>query len=114
MMMHISQRKTNNIEMFLFTRALSLSFAIRWKIAGNIPGVELRLSDKRLFYIINHIQSIPFPETKQSINDISELEAEVRLGNFDENKGMKCCLFSQQLLNHCWGLRNKLMKQWKK
>jgi len=37
-----------------------------WKISGNIPGVELRLSDKRLFHIINHIQSIPFPESKYS------------------------------------------------
>lgn len=31
---------------------------------GNIPGVELRLSDKRLFQLINHIQTIPFPESK--------------------------------------------------
>ncbi len=46
---------------------------------GNIPGVELRLSDKRLFHIINHIQSIPFPESKTSINEIPSLEPEVCL-----------------------------------
>ena len=46
--------------------------------AGNIPGVELRLSDKRLFHIINHIQSIPFPESKHPANEISTIEAEVR------------------------------------
>ena len=50
---------------------------IRWKIAGNIPGVELRLSDKRLFHIINHVQSIPFPVSKHPTNTISILEAEV-------------------------------------
>ncbi|CAF1522941.1 unnamed protein product [Adineta steineri] len=47
-----------------------------WKMAGNIPGVELRLSDKRLFHIINHIQSIPFPESKHPISEIPTLEAE--------------------------------------
>lgn len=50
---------------------------ISWKIAGNVPGVELRLSDKRLFHIINHIQSIPFPESKHPIDEIPALEAEV-------------------------------------
>ncbi|CAF0869350.1 unnamed protein product [Rotaria sordida] len=48
-----------------------------WKIAGNVPNIELRLSDKRLFQIINHIQLIPLPESKHSINDQSLiLEAE--------------------------------------
>ncbi|UJR35157.1 hypothetical protein I4U23_027926 [Adineta vaga] len=47
-----------------------------WKIAGNVPGVELRLSDKRLFHIINHIQSIPFPESKHPVNETATLEAE--------------------------------------
>ncbi|CAF0751812.1 unnamed protein product [Rotaria sordida] len=42
-----------------------------WKIAGNVPNIELRLSDKRLFQIINHIQLIPLPESKHSINDQS-------------------------------------------
>jgi hypothetical protein len=46
-------------------------------MAGNIPGVELRLSDKRLFNIINHIQSIPFPESKYPTNEIHPLETEV-------------------------------------
>ncbi|CAF3586652.1 unnamed protein product [Adineta steineri] len=35
-----------------------------WKVAGNIPSVDLRLSDTRLFQIMQHIQSIPFPESK--------------------------------------------------
>jgi hypothetical protein len=39
--------------------------------------VELRLSDKRLFDLINHIQSIPFPESKHSADEIPPLEAEV-------------------------------------
>jgi hypothetical protein len=71
MMMLFYQRKR---KFFLF---VIYSFLISWKIAGNIPGVELRLSDKRLFQIINHIQSIPFPESKQSFNEIPSLEAEV-------------------------------------
>ena len=47
-------------------------------MAGNVPGVELRLSDKRLFHIINHIQSVPFPELKHPDNEIPTIEAEVR------------------------------------
>ncbi|CAF1212266.1 unnamed protein product [Rotaria magnacalcarata] len=35
-----------------------------WKVAGKLPSVVLRLSDKRLFQIINHIQSIEFPQSK--------------------------------------------------
>jgi hypothetical protein len=46
--------------------------------------VELRLSDRRLFQIINHIQAIPFPESKHPINEIPPLEAEVRLEVFIE------------------------------
>ncbi|CAF4278773.1 unnamed protein product, partial [Adineta steineri] len=37
-----------------------------WKVAGNIPSVDLRLSDTRLFRIMQHIQSIPFPKSKTS------------------------------------------------
>lgn len=51
----------------------------RWKVAGNIPNIELRLSDKRLFHLINHVQSVPFPESKTSIDDGFLLEAEVCL-----------------------------------
>jgi hypothetical protein len=50
-------------------------------MAGNVPGVELRLSDKRLFHIINHIQSIPFPESKHPTNEIPSIDVEV------------CCFF---------------------
>ena len=50
----------------------------RWKIAGNIPGVELRLSDKRLFQIINHVQSVPFPDMKHPADALPPVEAEVR------------------------------------
>jgi hypothetical protein len=71
MMMLFYQRKQN------FSSSLFILFLISWKIAGNIPGVELRLSDKRLFQIINHIQSIPFPESKQPFNETPSLEAEV-------------------------------------
>ena len=79
---HFFQRKRNsNWIVFDFP-----NLWIRWKIAGNIPGVELRLSDKRLFYIINHVQSIPFPETKQSTNDIPALEAEVGVEFVDESE----------------------------
>jgi hypothetical protein len=55
-------------------------------MAGSVPGVELRLSDKRLFYIINHIQSIPFPESKNPTNQIPPIEAEVRFFCFYLNK----------------------------
>ncbi|CAF2933999.1 unnamed protein product [Rotaria sp. Silwood2] len=48
-----------------------------WKIAGNVPNIELHLSDKRLFHIINHIQSIHFPESKHPIHDQSLIEPEV-------------------------------------
>ncbi|CAF3386362.1 unnamed protein product [Rotaria sp. Silwood1] len=50
-----------------------------WKIAGNVPNIELRLSDKRLFHIINHIQSIHFPESKTSIHDQPLIEAEATI-----------------------------------
>lgn len=53
---------------------------IRWKIAGNVPGIELRLSDKRLFQIISHIQLIHFPELKSSMdNDQLFTETEVHI-----------------------------------
>lgn len=52
-----------------------LSF-FSWKISGNMPVVDVRLSDKRLFEIINHVQSIPFPESKNVASD--EIESEVR------------------------------------
>ncbi|CAF1265249.1 unnamed protein product [Rotaria sordida] len=35
-----------------------------WKVAGNLPSVDLHVSDKRLFQIMNHIQSVPLPESK--------------------------------------------------
>ncbi|CAF4662309.1 unnamed protein product, partial [Rotaria socialis] len=38
-----------------------------WKVAGSLPNVELRLSDKRLCQIINNIQLIPFPESKNPV-----------------------------------------------
>ena len=44
-------------------------FLIRWKITGNIPNIELRISDKRLFQLINHIQSVPFSQSKYLINN---------------------------------------------
>jgi hypothetical protein len=73
MMMPFYQRmKLQNLLLHYFL------FLISWKIAGNVPGVELRLSDKRLFHIINHIQSIPFPESKHPVDEIPILEAEVR------------------------------------
>jgi hypothetical protein len=50
-----------------------------WKVAGNIPSIDLRLSDKRLFQLINHIQSIPFPESKTPAIEAISLEAEVYL-----------------------------------
>ena len=57
---------------------MSLALKSRWKIAGNIPSVELRLSDKRLFQIINHVQSVPFPDMKHPVDALPLLEAEVR------------------------------------
>ena len=35
-----------------------------FKVAGTIPNIDLRLSDKRLYQLVNHMQSIPFPESK--------------------------------------------------
>lgn len=89
-------------------------FSIRWKIAGNVPGVELRLSDKRLFHIINHIQSIPFPESKHPTDETSPIEPEVCY--------CYCCYFffscnfiliRQPLLNHYLVILSKHMKQLK-
>ncbi|CAF3260323.1 unnamed protein product [Rotaria socialis] len=44
-----------------------VSVAQCWKVAGSLPNVELRLSDKRLCQIINNIQLIPFPESKNPV-----------------------------------------------
>jgi len=75
MMMLFYQRIKNFSKLIILF--ISPFFCIRWKMAGNIPGVELRLSDKRLFHIINHIQSIPFPESKYPTNEIESIETEV-------------------------------------
>ena len=49
-----------------------------WKVAGNIPSVDLRLSDTRLFQIMHHVQSIPFPESKTPTITELPYESEVR------------------------------------
>ncbi|CAF4338339.1 unnamed protein product, partial [Rotaria sordida] len=48
-----------------------------WKVAGNLPNVDLRLSDKRLFQIINHMESIPLPKSKNSTIVVPSMESEV-------------------------------------
>jgi len=57
-------------------------FFLSWKVAGNIPSVDLRLSDTRLFQIIDHIQSIPFPESKTPTIVEAPIESEVCLIEF--------------------------------
>ncbi|CAF3681386.1 unnamed protein product [Rotaria sordida] len=47
-----------------------------WKVAGNLPNVDLRLSDKRLFQIINHMESIPLPKSKNSTIVVPSMESE--------------------------------------
>jgi hypothetical protein len=53
-----------------------------WKVAGNIPSIDLRLSDKRLFQLINHIQSIPLPESKNPAIVAPPIAADVCLIEF--------------------------------
>jgi vacuolar protein sorting-associated protein 13A/C len=76
----------------IFLIIINIRFFIRWKFAGNVPGVELRLSDKRLFHIINHIQSIPFPESKHPSSEIPTLEAEVCFIKFRVLVRRRICL----------------------
>ncbi len=38
----------------------------RWKISGQIPEVNIRISDMRLFQIMNHLQSFSFPQSKKT------------------------------------------------
>jgi hypothetical protein len=59
---------------------IDFRFLFSWKVAGNIPSIDLRLSDKRLFQIINHIQSIPFPESKNPSIEVQPTEEEVTSG----------------------------------
>ncbi|CAF2796909.1 unnamed protein product [Rotaria sp. Silwood2] len=47
-----------------------------WKVAGNLPNIDLRLSDKRLFQIMNHMQSIPFPKSKHPVVAAQSIEPE--------------------------------------
>lgn len=59
-----------------FTFILIFSF----KVSGEIPAINLRISDARLFNIAKHIQSFPFPKPKQEkitnvVNDESKLWA---------------------------------------
>ncbi|CAF2884584.1 unnamed protein product [Rotaria sp. Silwood2] len=49
------------------------------KVAENLPSVDLHSSDKRLFQIMNHIQSIPFPESKHSVVITQSIEPEPTL-----------------------------------
>ncbi|CAF4548650.1 unnamed protein product, partial [Rotaria sp. Silwood2] len=50
-----------------------------WKVAGKLPSVDLRLSDKRLFQIMTHMQSIPFPESKHPVIVAQSIEPEPTL-----------------------------------
>ncbi|CAF3667368.1 unnamed protein product [Rotaria sp. Silwood1] len=47
-----------------------------WKVAGNLPNVDLRLSNKRLFQIINHMESILLPKSKTSAIVAPSIESE--------------------------------------
>lgn len=48
----------------------------RWKIAGEIPEINMRISDTRLFRIMEHIQSFALPESTNSSFTPIEEEAE--------------------------------------
>ncbi|CAF4694034.1 unnamed protein product, partial [Rotaria sp. Silwood1] len=50
-----------------------------WKVAGNLPSVDLHSFNKYLFQIMNHIQSIPFPESKHSVVITQSIEPESTL-----------------------------------
>ena len=56
---------------------LFLFFFFSWKVAGNLPSVDLHSFNKYLFQIMNHIQSIPFPESKHSVVITQSIEPEV-------------------------------------
>ncbi|CAF1542330.1 unnamed protein product [Adineta steineri] len=60
-----------------------------WKVAGNIPSVDLGLSDTRLFRIMQHIQSIPLPKSKtsaivQAPVDVESVSAQLLVINTEE------------------------------
>src|ERR1700722_7008636 len=40
-----------------------------WKISGQIPAVNMRLSDMRLFKIIKHLQSLSFPRSTTTVEN---------------------------------------------
>jgi len=63
-----------------------------WKVAGTIPSINLRLSDKRLHQLIDHVQSIPFPESKNAAIAAPAAEAEV---GFDKEKYININSFFQ-------------------
>ena len=56
-----SPRKIPGKDLFVLECRFSLA---SWKVAGTIPNIDLRLSDKRLFLLMNHVQSVPFPQSK--------------------------------------------------
>jgi hypothetical protein len=46
-------------------------------VAAIIPNIDLRLSDKRLFQIIDHFESIPFPQSNQLPASLPSIESDV-------------------------------------
>jgi len=49
-----------------------------YKVTGQIPDIDLRMSDKRLFQILNHLQTIPLPKSKHPEIAAATAEAETK------------------------------------
>ncbi|CAF1560651.1 unnamed protein product, partial [Didymodactylos carnosus] len=78
--LHLIQPMTLNMDVYkcIYSDDADLP---AFKIAGQIPAIDMRLSDARLFQIIHHVQSVPFPETKpidETTQEITPIEQPVQ------------------------------------
>ncbi|CAF4608864.1 unnamed protein product [Rotaria sp. Silwood1] len=62
--LHLIKPITLNINLFKCLYSNNVNFPA-WKISGQIPTVNVRISDMRLFKIIKHIQSLSFPQSNR-------------------------------------------------
>ncbi|CAF1256037.1 unnamed protein product [Rotaria sordida] len=74
--LHLIKPITLSINLFKCLYSDNANFPA-WKISGQIPLVSVRISDMRLFKIIKHIQSLPFPQSKY--RTITDIENETEL-----------------------------------
>ncbi|CAF4497379.1 unnamed protein product [Rotaria socialis] len=68
-----------NLYKCIFTDSINLPL---WKISGQIPAINMRISDMRLFNIVKHMQSLPLPESKKQ-SKTNEAETWTRVPSID-------------------------------